>query len=70
MDVDTLDRELSETDAEGTVRCCWKEGVNAGVSGELCHYHDADLTAVVLSKMENGAWEPAKAIDRLVTLAR
>jgi CubicO group peptidase (beta-lactamase class C family) len=55
-----------ETDAGGGVRCYWKEGINAGASGELCHYPASDLTAVVLSNMESGAWEPLRAIDRLV----
>lgn len=58
-----------ETDADGAVRCYRKEGINAGTSGELCHYPASDLTAVVLSNTESGAWEPLHAIDRLVGAA-
>lgn len=57
-----------EVDASRRIRSYWKEGVNVGVSGELSHYPDADLTAVVLSNMEAGAWEPIRAIDRLVPI--
>jgi hypothetical protein len=49
------------------VRCYWKEGVNVGASGELSFYPTADITTVVLSNMENGAWEPIKTIDRLIS---
>jgi CubicO group peptidase (beta-lactamase class C family) len=55
-----------ELDTDSEVRCYWKEGVNVGASGELCHYPRRDLTVAVLSNMENGAWEPLKTIDRLV----
>jgi CubicO group peptidase (beta-lactamase class C family) len=56
-----------ETDADGSVRCYWKEGINVGASGALMHYPATDLTVVVLSNMESGAWEPLRTIDRLVT---
>jgi len=56
-----------EADADGEVRCYWKEGINAGVSGELGHYPAADLTYAVLSNTEMGAWKPLKVIDRLMT---
>jgi CubicO group peptidase (beta-lactamase class C family) len=59
-----------ETDADGAVRTYWKEGINAGASGELSYYPAADLTVVVLSNMESGAWEPIRMIDRLVAAAR
>lgn len=55
-----------ETGADGVVRCYWKEGINVGASGELCHYPASGLTAAVLSNMESGAWEPLHAIDRLI----
>lgn len=58
-----------ETAADGAVSTYWKEGINAGASGELSHYPAADLTVVVLSNMESGAWEPIRIIDRLVTAA-
>ena len=56
-----------ETDAGGAVRCYWKEGINVGVSGELGHYPEEDLTFAVQSNMEDGAWEPIRMIDRLVS---
>jgi CubicO group peptidase (beta-lactamase class C family) len=58
-----------ETDASGAVRCYWKEGICVGVSGELRHYPGPDITSVVLSNMEDGAWEPITTIDRLVIAA-
>ncbi len=57
-----------ETDAEGNVRSMWKEGVNVGVSGALWYYPSRELTVVVLSNMEEGAWEPLRIIDRLVEI--
>jgi hypothetical protein len=57
-----------ETDADGTVRSMWKEGINVGASGVLRHYPSRDLTVVVLSNMEDGAWEPLRIIDRLVEI--
>jgi Beta-lactamase len=56
-----------EADAEGEVSCYWKEGINVGASGALSHYPAQDVTVAVLSNMENGAWEPIKTIERLVT---
>jgi hypothetical protein len=34
----------------------------------LRHYPSRDLTVVVLSNMEDGAWEPLRIIDRLVEI--
>jgi CubicO group peptidase (beta-lactamase class C family) len=57
-----------ETDAAGNVRSMWKEGINVGVSGALSYYPSRELTVVVLSNMEEGAWEPLRIIDRLVEI--
>jgi CubicO group peptidase (beta-lactamase class C family) len=57
-----------ETDASGNVRSMWKEGINVGVSGALAYYPSRELTVVVLSNMEEGAWEPLRIIDRLVEI--
>jgi CubicO group peptidase (beta-lactamase class C family) len=43
---------------DGSVLFLEKEGSNVGVSGILRHYFARDLTVVVLSNMEDGAWEP------------
>jgi CubicO group peptidase (beta-lactamase class C family) len=56
-----------ETDADGVVRCYWKEGVNVGASGMLRHYPTKDITFAVLAVGENAAWTPIKAIDEAVT---
>ncbi len=55
-----------ELDAEGSVRSYWKEGINVGASGMLRHYPGHGLTVVVLSNLEDGAWEPLRLIDRHV----
>ena len=55
-----------ETDADGVVRCYWKEGVNVGASGMLRHYPTKDITFAVLAVGENAAWTPIKAIDEAV----
>jgi CubicO group peptidase (beta-lactamase class C family) len=54
-----------EVGDDGNVVCYWKEGVNCGVSGWLGHYPASDLTIAVLSNMEDGAWDPIRAIHRL-----
>jgi CubicO group peptidase (beta-lactamase class C family) len=55
-----------ETDADGAVRCYWKEGVNVGASGMLRHYPMKDITVAVLAVGEQAAWSPIKAIDEAV----
>ncbi|MEO8329080.1 MAG: serine hydrolase domain-containing protein [Candidatus Nanopelagicales bacterium] len=55
------------TDTTGDVVCYWKEGINVGVSGALSHYPRQDVTAVVLSNMEGGAWDPIAKIQALVS---
>ena len=55
-----------ETNADGGVRCYWKEGVNVGVSGMLRHHPTKDVTFAVLAVGENAAWSPVKAIDEAV----
>jgi CubicO group peptidase (beta-lactamase class C family) len=43
-----------------------KEGQNAGVSGMIRHYPGRDLTLVLLSNLEQGAWDPARNIHEMV----
>jgi CubicO group peptidase (beta-lactamase class C family) len=43
-----------------------KEGVNVGASGVLQHYPRQEVTVVVLSNLEDGAWEPIEEVARQV----
>jgi CubicO group peptidase (beta-lactamase class C family) len=49
-------------DKANQVVFCEKEGVNPGVSGMIRHYPQTDVNVVILSNMEDGAWEPMKYI--------
>jgi CubicO group peptidase (beta-lactamase class C family) len=53
-----------ELDADGEVANYWKEGINVGVSGILTHWPRQNVTYVVLSNRQQGAWEPIQEIDR------
>jgi hypothetical protein len=50
---------------DGTVKRYWKEGENVGASGILWHRPSDDVTLVVLSNTEDGAWEPVTAFTQL-----
>ena len=54
------------TDQNGDVECYWKEGINVGVSATLTYYPPSGVTLVILSSMEDGAWEPLKHVDRML----
>ena len=43
---------------DGKVVCLQKEGVNAGVSGAMRYFPEQDTNVVILSNLEEGAWEP------------
>lgn len=49
---------------DGTVKRYWKEGMNVGASGILWHRPQDDVTLVVLSNTEDGAWEPIRTFTR------
>ena len=51
---------------DGKVVCYQKEGVNAGVSGLIRYFPEQDINVVILSNMEDGAWEPVWKIHELV----
>ena len=51
---------------DGKVVCYQKEGVNAGVSGLIRYFPEPDINVVILSNMEDGAWEPVWKIHHLV----
>ncbi|WP_150460476.1 serine hydrolase domain-containing protein [Nesterenkonia ebinurensis] len=53
-----------EYDAAARVRSYYKDGINTGASGILRKYPRLDLTVVVLSTSEDGAWEPIDLIDQ------
>jgi CubicO group peptidase (beta-lactamase class C family) len=53
-------------DRSGKVFCFEKEGVNVGVSGIISHFPDQDITATLLSNMEDGVWDPAWKIHEMV----
>ena len=53
-------------DRSGEVFCFEKEGVNVGVSGIISHFPDQDMTATLLSNMEDGVWELAWKIHEMV----
>lgn len=54
------------TDESGAVECYWKEGINVGASAVLRFYPSSRVTLVVLSTMEDGAWQPIKQVDRML----
>lgn len=56
-----------ETTADGRVRSLSKDGVNVGSSAMVRHHPDADVTVAVVSNSEDGAWEPLRLLDALVT---
>ena len=45
-----------------------KEGVNVGASGVVRHYPGRDLTLVVLSNLEDGAWDPVERAHEAIML--
>jgi CubicO group peptidase (beta-lactamase class C family) len=50
----------------GQVIFAQKEGIYDGASAVIRHYPDQDINVVLLSNMQAGAWEPLKAIHRLL----
>jgi CubicO group peptidase (beta-lactamase class C family) len=48
---------------DGQVRSYFSDGINAGASGIVRHYAEADLDVVVLSNSEDGAWDVITEID-------
>jgi len=53
-------------DSSGRVVFGEKEGINSGVSATVRHYMGHDLTVVILSNMENGAWEPIQRVHESI----
>ena len=55
-----------DVDESGEIVCSQKEGVNAGVSGLIRNYPALDVNVVLLSNLENGAWQPIRDIHELL----
>jgi CubicO group peptidase (beta-lactamase class C family) len=53
-------------DRSDGVVCYQKEGINAGVSGLIRHFPAQDISVVILSNMEDGAWKPVWKIHEMV----
>jgi len=53
-------------DEDGAPVFLEKEGINAGTSCVLRHYPARDLTLVILSNLEEGAWEPRGVVHDAV----
>ena len=53
-------------DDAGEIVFLQKEGINAGVSAVVRHYPARDLTLVVLSNLEDGAWQPLETVHEMV----
>ena len=58
--------ETRVTDADGTVRSWYKDGINAGTGGLLRYYPHQELDVVVLANSAEGAWPAARRIHDLV----
>ena len=43
------------------------EGINAGTSCVLRHHPVRDMTVVILSNLEVGAWDPLGVVHEMVT---
>jgi CubicO group peptidase (beta-lactamase class C family) len=50
----------------GNVLFAEKEGINTGVSAVIRHYPEQDVNVVLLANMQQGVWEPLKAIHHLL----
>ncbi len=51
---------------DGEIVCCQKEGINAGASGMIRYFPAKDISVVLLSNMENGAWKPIWKIHDII----
>jgi CubicO group peptidase (beta-lactamase class C family) len=53
-------------DLAGNIVFYEKEGINAGVSGTVRHYPKEIISVVLLSNMEDGAWEPMRTVHKMI----
>ena len=54
------------SDVDDRLICIQKDGLNAGASGIVRYYPDADITVVLLSNTSRGVWEPARHLDSMI----
>ena len=52
--------------ADGSVRSCYKEGVNTGASAFVEHWPDPGLDVAIVASTESGAWKPLREVTRLI----
>jgi len=52
---------------DGELVSYWKEGINVGASAILQYFPGQDVTVVVLSNLEDGAWGPIEEAFKAVT---
>jgi hypothetical protein len=52
--------------ADGVPVFLQKEGINVGTSCVLRHYPGRDVTVVILSNLEQGAWDPLGVVHEMV----
>jgi len=57
-------------EGEGQIVCYQKEGIAAGVSGLIRYFPASDTSVVLLSNLEEGAWEPIRFLHDLVVAGR
>jgi len=48
------------------VNCYQKEGINAADTGAIRHFPKDDINVVILSNMEDGAWDPVWKVHELI----
>ncbi len=53
-------------DDAGKVLFAEKEGMTAGTSAVVRHYPDQDINVILLANIQNGVWEPVRAIHRMI----
>jgi CubicO group peptidase (beta-lactamase class C family) len=53
-------------DGDGTIVFLEKDGINVGASGLVRYYPGRDLTVVVLSNLEEGAWDPIGLVHEMI----
>lgn len=53
-------------DKKGNILSYRKEGVNRGVCAMMIYYPRNDISFIMLSNLDNAAWEPVRKIDEMI----